>query len=116
MTSRMQTGPVLRVHFRRDDNRNVFRNLLDIGLVDVQPRVAVLRACALHVARKSRVNECSRNKPVKSDKADQGIVIDKDWSAVQIKWESGKMQSFHHNDMAMVLDRAPVKRSDVRGG
>ena len=43
------------------------------------------------------------------DKADRGTVIDKDWSAVQIKWESGKTQSFHHNDMAMVAEQALMK-------
>jgi len=50
MTSRMQAWPVFRVYSRRDDNRNICRNVLHIGSVDVQP-CAAFRARAFRVTR-----------------------------------------------------------------
>jgi hypothetical protein len=33
---------------------------------------------------------------------DQGTVIATDWSGVQIEWDNGKTQFFHHNNMSEV--------------
>ena len=33
---------------------------------------------------------------------DQGTVIAADWSGVQIEWDDGKTQFFHHNNMTEV--------------
>ena len=33
---------------------------------------------------------------------DQGTIIATDWSVVQIEWDNGKTQFFHHNNMAEV--------------
>ena len=33
---------------------------------------------------------------------DQGTVIATDWSGVQIDWDNGKTQFFHHNNMTEV--------------
>jgi hypothetical protein len=33
---------------------------------------------------------------------DQGTVVATDWSGVQIKWDNGKTQFFHHNNMSEV--------------
>ena len=39
---------------------------------------------------------------------DQGTVIATDWSGVQIEWDNGKTQFFHHNNMAEVSS-APLR-------
>ena len=43
-----------------------------------------------------------------NDPADQGTVIEKNWSGVTIKWDSRGEQAILHNDMARV-ERVPVK-------
>ncbi len=40
------------------------------------------------------------------DPADQGTVIEKNWSGVTIKWDSRGKQAILHNDMARV-ERVP---------
>ena len=39
---------------------------------------------------------------------DQGTVIATDWSGVQIEWDNGKLQFFHHNNMTEVSS-APLR-------
>ena len=39
---------------------------------------------------------------------DQGTVIATDWSGVQIEWDNGKTQFFHHNNMTEVSS-APLR-------
>ena len=39
---------------------------------------------------------------------DQGTVIAADWSGVQIEWDDGKTQFFHHNNMTEVSN-APLR-------
>jgi hypothetical protein len=34
--------------------------------------------------------------------ADQGTVMRSDWSGVQINWDSGKSNFYHHNNMGNV--------------
>jgi hypothetical protein len=46
---------------------------------------------------------CSQN-----DQADQGTVVEKNWSGSTIKWDSRGQQAILHNDMARV-ERVPVK-------
>jgi hypothetical protein len=36
------------------------------------------------------------------DQADQGTVTETNWSGVTLKWDNRSVQSFLHNDMAMV--------------
>jgi hypothetical protein len=43
-----------------------------------------------------------------NDPADQGTVIEKNWSGVTIKWDNRSVQAIPHNDMAQV-ERVPVK-------
>jgi hypothetical protein len=43
-----------------------------------------------------------------NDPADQGTVIEKNWSGVTIKWDSRGPQAILHNDMARV-ERVPKK-------
>jgi hypothetical protein len=43
-----------------------------------------------------------------NDQADQGTVIEKNWSGVTIKWDNRMVQAIPHNDMAQV-ERVPVK-------
>ncbi len=43
-----------------------------------------------------------------NDPADQGTVIEKNWSGVTIKWNSRGLQVILHNDMARV-ERVPRK-------
>jgi hypothetical protein len=43
-----------------------------------------------------------------NDPADQGTVIEKNWSGVTIKWDSRGKQAILHNDMVRV-ERVPVK-------
>jgi hypothetical protein len=43
-----------------------------------------------------------------NDPADQGTVIEKNWSGVTIKWDSRGKQQILHNDMARV-ERVPIK-------
>jgi hypothetical protein len=33
---------------------------------------------------------------------DQGEIVGKDWSGVQIKWDKGEVTYYHHNDMGRV--------------
>jgi hypothetical protein len=33
------------------------------------------------------------------DSKDQGEIVDRDWSGVQIKWDKGKTTYYYHNDM-----------------
>ena len=33
---------------------------------------------------------------------DRGTVVATDWSGVQIEWDNGKIQFFHHNNMTEV--------------
>jgi hypothetical protein len=40
--------------------------------------------------------------------SDRGTVIATDWSGVQIEWDNGKAQFFHHNNMTEV-NRAPLQ-------
>jgi hypothetical protein len=37
-----------------------------------------------------------------SNETDQGTLVETDWSAVKIKWDSGLSNSIHHNDMGGV--------------
>jgi hypothetical protein len=39
---------------------------------------------------------------------DQGTVLATDWSGVQIEWDNGKTQFFHHNNMTEVSN-APLR-------
>jgi hypothetical protein len=39
---------------------------------------------------------------------DQGTVVAADWSGVQIEWDNGKTQFFHHNNMTEVSS-APLR-------
>jgi hypothetical protein len=39
---------------------------------------------------------------------DQGTVTATDWSGVQIDWDNGKSQFFHHNNMTEVSN-APLR-------
>jgi hypothetical protein len=41
------------------------------------------------------------------DKADQGTVIETNWSGVTVKWDNRSRQTILHNDMAQV-ERVPV--------
>jgi hypothetical protein len=43
-----------------------------------------------------------------NDQADQGTVIEKNWSGVTIKWNSRGEQQILHNDMSRV-ERVPKK-------
>ena len=43
-----------------------------------------------------------------NDPADQGTVIEKNWSGLTIKWDSRGPQNILHNDMARV-ERVPKK-------
>jgi hypothetical protein len=43
-----------------------------------------------------------------NDPADQGTVIEKNWSGVTIQWDSRGKQAILHNDMARV-ERVPKK-------
>ena len=38
----------------------------------------------------------------KDDAKDQGQIVGRDWSGVQIKWDSGKATYYYHNDMREV--------------
>jgi hypothetical protein len=33
------------------------------------------------------------------DDQDCGVVVERDWSGVRIKWDNGKTSFYHHNDM-----------------
>jgi hypothetical protein len=44
----------------------------------------------------------------KDDAKDQGEIVGRDWSGVQIKWDSGKTTYYHHNDMRAV-SRIPTR-------
>jgi hypothetical protein len=37
-----------------------------------------------------------------ADKSDQGVITDKNWAGVTIKWDNRKEQSILHNDMGQV--------------
>ncbi len=39
----------------------------------------------------------------REDKDDQGIVTEKNWSGVTLKWDNRDRQSVLHNDMQMVF-------------
>jgi hypothetical protein len=41
-----------------------------------------------------------------NDRADQGIVTEKNWAGVTIKWDNRSEQTILHNDMAQV-ERVP---------
>ena len=43
------------------------------------------------------------------DKSDQGIVTEKNWAGVTIKWDNRGEQAILHNDMAQV-DGVPTQR------
>lgn len=38
----------------------------------------------------------------RGDKNDAGVVIEKDWAGVTIKWDNRKEQAILHNDMSQV--------------
>ena len=42
------------------------------------------------------------------DDQDRGLIVDRDWSGVKIKWDNGKTSFYHHNDMRDVA-AAPLK-------
>ena len=42
------------------------------------------------------------------DDADRGIIVERDWSGVKIKWDNGKSSFYHHNDMREIV-AAPLK-------
>ena len=33
------------------------------------------------------------------DEQDRGVVVERDWTGVRIKWDNGKTSFHHHNDM-----------------
>jgi hypothetical protein len=39
---------------------------------------------------------------------DRGIIVERDWSGVKIKWDNGKTTFYHHNDMRDIAS-APLK-------
>ena len=41
------------------------------------------------------------------DEHDRGVIVARDWSGVQIKWNNGLSNFYHHNDMHEVM-MAPV--------
>jgi hypothetical protein len=43
-----------------------------------------------------------------SDGADSGVVVARDWSGVEIRWENGKRSFYHHNDMREVTHAQTV--------
>jgi hypothetical protein len=42
------------------------------------------------------------------DDQDRGIIVERDWSGVRIKWDNGKTSFYHHNDMRDIAS-APLK-------
>jgi hypothetical protein len=42
------------------------------------------------------------------DDKDRGIIVERTWSGVSIKWDNGKLSFYHHNDMREVAS-APLK-------
>ena len=42
------------------------------------------------------------------DEADRGVIVERDWSGVGIKWDNGKVSFYHHNDMREIA-AAPLK-------
>jgi hypothetical protein len=42
-----------------------------------------------------------------TDPDDLGTIAETSWSAVHIKWDSGKTQELHHNDMGDVTMAGP---------
>ena len=43
-----------------------------------------------------------------NDTKDRGEIVERDWSGVRIKWESGKTTYYHHNDMRPVVSLPSV--------
>jgi hypothetical protein len=37
------------------------------------------------------------------DATDRGVVIERDWTGVGIKWDDGKTSFHHHNDMRDIV-------------
>ena len=37
------------------------------------------------------------------DEQDRGIVVERDWTGVSIKWDNGKTSFHHHNDMRDIV-------------
>lgn len=40
-----------------------------------------------------------------ADKNDTGMIMEKDWAGVVVKWDSRQKQAILHNDMAAVSNR-----------
>jgi hypothetical protein len=72
-------------------------------------------AVVLSYRRTNRVTpEQSRNLKVgqrvswQGNDQDRGIIVERDWSGVRIKWDNGKTTFYHHNDMREIAS-APLK-------
>jgi hypothetical protein len=37
------------------------------------------------------------------DEQDRGVVVERDWTGVRIKWDNGKTSFHHHNDMRDIV-------------